>query len=86
MPRVGKRARARQRRRYLNRGTAPLYWADPPATLLWALRARAQRAVQHISDASLLARRAHAEFYRLLDAEQIYVEGHTDLGGVRRGS
>jgi hypothetical protein len=73
----------RRRRRYLNRGTTPLYWADAPFEYVQQLYRAARRATPwfHGSsgdpalDRQPWLRAVSIEFQRRLREERIYVEG-----------
>lgn len=80
-----RRRTRRPRRRKLNRGTTPLWWADPPIDYLRRLYARAAsevtystRAMSHpepIVCRQPYLRRVSERFHAILRAERIYVEG-----------
>lgn len=79
------RRKERRRRRRLNRGTEPLWWADPPITYLRQLYARAAREVSYptqwtrhpepIVRKQPYLRRVSERFHEILREERIYVEG-----------
>jgi hypothetical protein len=79
----------RRRRRYLNRGTTPLWWADAPAPMVQRIYQEARAAVPQRggsrgahSDPVIAKqpwlRRVSEEFHRRLREALVYVEGASD--------
>lgn len=82
---MSKRAKSRRRKRRLNHGTEPLWWADPPIAYLRQLYARAAREVSYPRQSEMhpepivsrqpYLRRVGERFHAILREERIYVDG-----------
>ncbi|HET9893141.1 MAG TPA: hypothetical protein VFQ42_21875 [Mycobacterium sp.] len=79
---TARRSPPRRRRRYLNRGTTPLWIADPPSALGQDLYRKARTVVRwtgqsHHDPLAIQPwlRKVSAVFHQLLREERIYVEG-----------